>query len=62
MSLGRIYTLTGKRAALDRIAKILQEKEVIEGDELRRLLKEEDGEVGKPKEEQTGIMPEVLKK
>ncbi len=36
--------LVEKRAALDRIAKILLEKEVIEGDELRRLLKEEEGE------------------
>ena len=54
--------LMAKRAVLERIAKILQEKEVIEGDELRRLLEEEVGEVGHPKEEQTGLTAGKLKK
>ncbi len=53
--------LTAKRASLDRIAKILQEKEVIEGDELRRLLKEEGSEAGHPKKEETGIPAKKIK-
>lgn len=39
--------LMAKREVLDQIAKILQEKEVLEGDELRRFLKEEGGETGR---------------
>jgi ATP-dependent Zn protease len=38
--------LTDKRETLIRIAKTLLEKETIEGDELRALMKEVDGQGG----------------
>ena len=38
--------LESKRSVLERIAKILLEREVLEGDELRRLLKEETSTSG----------------
>lgn len=54
--------LMARRAVLDRIAKVLQEKEVLEGDELRRLLKEGGGKAGHPKVEQTGLPAETVRK
>jgi ATP-dependent Zn protease len=35
--------LEGKRLVLDRVAKLLLDQEIIEGDELRRMLGEEAG-------------------
>lgn len=49
--------LISKRAALERIAGILLEKETIDGGELRRLLKEEGGEAGHAKENQNFAHP-----
>jgi cell division protease FtsH len=40
--------LESKRSVIERIAKILLEKEVLEGDELRRHLKEENSVSGQP--------------